>query len=94
MPVMCLPLPPARPVSTDMFSDCERVRFTSREAMEVYVSTRAEVFAAACGSASARHMAKVATDSIEADARGGFTVDLRAVDMQLYALACTARAVG
>ena len=57
MPVMCLPLPPARPVSTDMFSDCERVRFTSREAMEVYVSTRAEVFAAACGGASARHMA-------------------------------------
>lgn len=88
---MCLPALPARPVNTEMFSAREKVRFATRETMEVYLSTRAEVFAAACGNHTcARHVAEVAAASYPEDDQGGCVVDLHAADVQLYALVCGA----
>lgn len=87
---MCLPPSfPARPVTTEMFAASERVRFTSRETMEVYLSTRAEVFVAACGAGSAPdQIARQLAATYMPDPLGGFVVDLRSADAQLYALAC------
>ena len=87
---MCLPPSfPARPVTTEMFSDREQVRFLARETMEVYMTTRAEMFVAACGSsASPREVAEQVTQTYAPDERGGFSVHLRSADAQLYALSC------
>lgn len=90
---MCLPPSfPARPVTTEMFSDREQVRFLARETMEVYMTTRAEVFVAACGSsASPREVAEqVAAASYPEDEQGGCVLDLHAADVQLHALVCGA----
>ncbi len=87
---MCLPPSfPARPVTTEMFAASEKVRFAARETMEVYLSTRAEVFAAACGVAGdPARIARRLAATYATDTAGGFEVDLRAADAQLYALAC------
>ena len=89
---MCLPPSfPARPVTTEMFSDREQVRFLARETMEVYMTTRAEMFVAACGSsASPREVAEQVTQTYAPDEQGGCVVDLHAADVQLHALVCGA----
>lgn len=87
---MCLPPSfPARPVTTEMFAAREKVWFSSRETMEVYLSTRAEVFVAACGVAGdPARIARQLAATYAPDPTGGYEVDLRAADAQLYALAC------
>jgi len=87
---MCLPPSfPARPVTTEMFAASEKVRFAARETMEVYLSTRAEVFVAACGADYApAQIARQLAATYSPDPHGGFEVDLRSADAQLYALAC------
>lgn len=87
---MCLPPSfPARPVTTEMFAASEKVRFAARETMEVYLSTRAEVFVAACGVAGEpAQIARQLAATYAPDPKGGFEVDLRSADTQLYALAC------
>lgn len=87
---MCLPPSfPARPVTTEMFAASERVRFSSRETMEVYLSTRAEVFVAACGAShDPTQIARQLAATYPQDPLGGFVVDLRSADAQLYVLAC------
>ena len=87
---MCLPPSfPARPVTTEMFAASEKVRFAARETMEMYLSTRAEVFVAACGvTGDPARIARQLAATYPADPLGGFVVDLRSADAQLYALAC------
>ena len=87
---MCLPPSfPARPVTTEMFAASEKVRFSARETMEVYLSTRAEVFVAACGvTGDPARIARQLAATYSPDPLGGFVVDLRSADAQLYALAC------